>query len=431
MGRMPADPDGRRKRPDHESVAAANRGGAEGDELAVDVVREGARELQRIPLSTAEDALPRRTERRGRDVNDAQLRLALVTVGDPGQRTGGYRYHRIMAAAGPQHEADVRFASLPAAPLPVTTVASAGILRDAASRSDAVLLDSIAAAATAPWIARTGRPVIAVVHQPPGGMDSGVARRWLQTRLDRLAYRSAAGFILASETLRDALADCEVPSGILRVVPPGCDVPVASGGRPDLRRGRATSLLCVANWLPRKGILELLEAVARLPSNAATLWLAGATDVDRRYASRIRSRLASDDLADRVIVRGPLPVEEVGALYAAADVFVLASFVDPYGTAWAEAMAFGLPVVGWRAGNLPHLAAHGREGLLVEPGDVDGLAAALRTVAEDRALRERLAAGSRSRAASFPTWERAASLFFETVRDLLRQHVSEPRSRRR
>jgi glycosyltransferase involved in cell wall biosynthesis len=324
-----------------------------------------------------------------------------------------------MAAMASAHHADVEFSAIPAAPLPISSAAGAHVLRDAAARSDAVLLDSIAAASTAPWIGRIPRPVIAVVHQPPGGMDTSRGRRWLQARLDRLAYRSTVGFIAASETLREALLTSGVPSRIVRVVPPGCDVPAGSGAGLDLRRGRTASLLCVANWLPRKGIMELLEAVARLPANAATLWLAGATDADRGYSRRVRRRLASADLVQRVVVRGTLPVEDVGALYAAADAFVLPSFVDPYGTAWAEAMAFGLPVVGWRAGYLPYLVADGREGLLIEPGDVAGLASALRAIVEDRRLRERLAAASRRRAASLPTWERAASLFFEAVRDLL------------
>ena len=55
-------------------------------------------------------------------------------------------------------------------------------------------------------------------------------------------------------------------------------------------------------------------------------------------------------------------------------------------------MAAGLPVVGWRAANLPHLAEDGREGLLATPGDVAGLSHALRRLAEDEDLRRRLAA---------------------------------------
>ena len=107
----------------------------------------------------------------------------------------------------------------------------------------------------------------------------------------------------------------------------------------------------------------------------------------------------------------------MAALYRDADVFVLPSLREPYGTVYGEAMAAGLPVVGWRAGNLPHLAGHGREGLLVEPGDVAGLASALRTLAEHRNLRARLGAAARRRAATFPTWEQTAEQFFATVRE--------------
>jgi glycosyltransferase involved in cell wall biosynthesis len=80
-------------------------------------------------------------------------------------------------------------------------------------------------------------------------------------------------------------------------------------------------------------------------------------------------------------------------------------------------MAAGLPVVGWRAGNLPYLADHGREGLLVEPGDVAGLTSALHSLAEDGELRRRLGAAARRRAATFPTWEQTAELFFTAIRE--------------
>jgi glycosyltransferase involved in cell wall biosynthesis len=73
----------------------------------------------------------------------------------------------------------------------------------------------------------------------------------------------------------------------------------------------------------------------------------------------VRARLSAADLAGRVVVHGPLPVAQVAAYYAAADAFVLASSREPYGTVYGEAMAAGLPVVGYAAGNLPHLARDG------------------------------------------------------------------------
>ena len=353
----------------------------------------------------------------------AVLRLALVTLGDPNRRTGGYRYHRVMAAAAENHRAEVRVERVPALPWPVPMVPAARTIRAAAEGADAILLDSIAAAYAAPWIGLLRTPVVAVVHQPPGGLHGGRTRRVAQRRLDGMVYRSAVGAIAAAESLVHDLRGVGVPVDRIVVVPPGCDLPVADGPPLDLRRGRPVSVLCVANWTPLKGILELVDAFARLPERAATLWLVGATDADRRYAGRVRQRIAAPDLFGRVVVRGSVPVEEVGRLYRSADVFALCSFFDAYGTAWAEALAAGLPIVGWRAGNLPRLAEHGREALMPDPGDLDGLSSALRAITTDGVLRERLAAGARHRGRMLPTWRGSADRFFAAVRGLLQERT--------
>src|SRR2546430_11313029 len=171
--------------------------------------------------------------------------------------------------------------------------------------------------------------------------------------------------------------------------------------------------------MARKGTLELLEAFAQLPPDAATLHVVGRHDVEPRYAARVRARWAQPALARRVVVHGTCSREDVAALYGAADAFVLPSYVEPYGTVYGEAMAAGLPVVGWRAGNLVNLAEDGREGALVRPGDVDGLATAMRRLALDDVYRLRLASSARQRARSLPTWQDTARLFFSNLREVL------------
>jgi glycosyltransferase involved in cell wall biosynthesis len=94
----------------------------------------------------------------------------------------------------------------------------------------------------------------------------------------------------------------------------------------------------------------------------------------------------------------------------------LPSLKEPFGTVYGEAMAFGVPVVGWRAGNLPYLAEHEREGLLVEPGDIAGLSQALARLASDPELRQRLGQAARARALQRPTWNEVAGLFFDHLR---------------
>jgi glycosyltransferase involved in cell wall biosynthesis len=103
-------------------------------------------------------------------------------------------------------------------------------------------------------------------------------------------------------------------------------------------------------------------------------------------------------------------------MYRSADVFALCSFVDAYGTAWAEAISAGLPVVGWRTANLPRLADHGREALMAGPGDHRELASALQAITSDAGLRERLSAGARRRAGTLPTWRQSEEGFFGAVR---------------
>ncbi len=346
----------------------------------------------------------------------------MLTLGDPGQLTGGYLYHVRMAEAAPEHGARLEFVSFPERPFPLAALDAPAVLQRARRLGpDVLVVDSIVAAYLGPWLTvrRSAIPLVGMLHQPPGGIDHGPARAAVQARLDRLAYRRAGLLLVASDSLADQLAAGGVPRDRLLVVPPGRDVAAAPGRVPgDLRRGSRAAFLCVANWVERKGLHSLLDAFARLPAEAATLHLAGDDRVDPRYAARLRARLARPDLAGRVVVHGPLSREDVAALYAAADAFVLPSVKEPYGTVYGEAMAAGLPVVGWRAGNLPYLAEHEREGLLVAPGNLDGLARALERLADDPALRHRLGEAARERALTWPTWRESAARFFGALRDV-------------
>ena len=356
------------------------------------------------------------------------LRAVLVTLGDPGKLTGGYLYHHRMAGLAPLSNARLIFASFPERPFPLPALAAPAVLKRAYRlRPHVLVVDSIAASFLGPWfgLVRPRLPVVAMLHQPSGGIDYGPARTAVQARLDLLAYRRASLLLVASELLYDRLVAQGIPPRRMRVVPPGRDVAaVASGSaardpqaKVKLRRGRAAAVLSVGNWVERKGIHSLLEAFSMLPPDLATLHLAGDDRADPRYAARLRERLRKPDLQGRVVVHGPLSIDEVGSLYSAADLFVLPSLKEPYGTVYGEAMAYSLPVVGWRAGNLPYLAEHEKEGLLAEPGDLAGLARAIYRLSTDEALRARLGEAAKQRALQRPTWKESAALFYSALRD--------------
>jgi glycosyltransferase involved in cell wall biosynthesis len=253
--------------------------------------------------------------------------------------------------------------------------------------------------------------------------------RWVRAPFDRWAYRRAQLLMVASDWLAAQLADAGIPRSRLLVVPPGKDPEAGHAGQlgdhvqattAELRHGRRAAALCVANWLPRKGILELLEAVALLPDVLVTLHLVGEVTTHGPYAGRVRRRVAQSDLAGRVMVHRVVSAAAVARMYRCVDVFVLPSFEEPYGTVWGEAMAAGLPVVGWHAGNLPFLADHEREGLLAPTGDVAALSRAIERLALEPERRIAMGDAARARAASRATWDDTADMFFTAVARVLR-----------
>ena len=102
-----------------------------------------------------------------------------------------------------------------------------------------------------------------------------------------------------------------------------------------------------------------------------------------------------------------MDADRLAVLYDNADLFVLPTLHETYGMAVAEALAHGLPVVSTRTGAIPDLVG-GDAGIVVEPGDEQAFAGALRSVMSDPGLRQRLADGARRVRARLPAWADAA-----------------------
>jgi glycosyltransferase involved in cell wall biosynthesis len=349
------------------------------------------------------------------------MNVSLITVGDPDNVTGGYLYHRRMAEAAPHHGADLSFVSLSVTLPPLATLEGLRKVRQASS-ADVIVIDSLAARHTGLGLRQVPARValVAMVHQPPGGIGGSALNHRLRAWLDLIAYRQVQRVLVASETLKKAIEANLVSNCDVVVAPPGKNLlPPTPGVDDDLRESRAIAVLCVANWLPHKGVLDALEATARLSPNAVTLHLVGDEQNDGAYARKVRSRILKPDLRDRVVTHGLVPAGDLAALYRGSDVFLLPSHTESYGTVYAEAMSAGLPVVGYEAGNLPNLAEHGREGLIAPKGRVDILARFLQRLAEDREDRTIMGEAARRKAQSFPTWDQTATRFFDALRETL------------
>lgn len=113
-------------------------------------------------------------------------------------------------------------------------------------------------------------------------------------------------------------------------------------------------------------------------------------------------------LQDYVRLTGPLPMDEVRTLYAAADVFVLPSLAEGDPLVTLEAMASGKPVIGTRVGAIPHHIRDGWNGFIVEPGHERQLAERIKRLLDNADERRMMGANSRKYAEEELDWKRVA-----------------------
>ena len=152
-------------------------------------------------------------------------------------------------------------------------------------------------------------------------------------------------------------------------------------------------IACVANYRPRKGIEVLVDALGRLPPSMDVHLLLIGDGMDAPVLTRT---IASSRAASRIHVLGYR--KDAPALTAACDVFVLPSTKrEGLARSLIEAMAYGVAPVVTDCGGSPELVRHGVSGLVVPVSDPGALAAAIRMLHDDAALRARLGAGARER----------------------------------
>ncbi|MCX7707829.1 MAG: glycosyltransferase family 4 protein [Anaerolineae bacterium] len=185
----------------------------------------------------------------------------------------------------------------------------------------------------------------------------------------------------------------------------------------------APRLLCVARVIPRKDILTLLAAFARILAACpqVRLEIAGSTTADPDYAASCRKTAEDLGLIGKVHFLGDLSGRALLDAYARADVVLLTSRQETAPVAVAEAMAAGRPVVATSVGGVPFMVADGVTGKLAAPGDASGLAQATLSLLGDPDLR--VACGRAARAAAEERF-RLRRVIARTV-DLYRRLLSE------
>jgi glycosyltransferase involved in cell wall biosynthesis/GT2 family glycosyltransferase len=148
--------------------------------------------------------------------------------------------------------------------------------------------------------------------------------------------------------------------------------------------GGPLRLLYVGRLERRKGVLELVEALTRLPTADVRLTLAGGDTAGGPLGRSMRETLevmAGGD--ERIEFLDARPRAELQALMAASDVVVLPSRFEWWANVAAEAMHAGVPILATPVGGFAEQVAHGETGWLTDGTDVREITAAIAHLAED------------------------------------------------
>ncbi|MGY1744973.1 glycosyltransferase family 4 protein [Blastococcus sp. SYSU D00695] len=267
-------------------------------------------------------------------------------------------------------------------------------------------------------LVRAGIPTVATVHHPvaidrelelaaaPSRSRKLTLRRWYAfTRMQaRVAPRLDAITTVSENSRADIGTHLGVPPEGISVIPVGIDPDVFTpppAGRP---RDPESVVVVTSADVPLKGLVHLLEAVAKLRTERPVHLTVVGSARPGGPAQTALDRLA---LHDAVTFTGSLPEADLVGLLQRAAVVAIPSLYEGFSLPAIEAMACGTPLVTTDAGALPEVVGT-QAGIRVRAGDVGELTEALRLVLDSPGLQEQLGRAGRRRVLASYTWRSAA-----------------------
>jgi glycosyltransferase involved in cell wall biosynthesis len=267
---------------------------------------------------------------------------------------------------------------------------------------------------------RTRYPVVLTVH---GILSEEVkleprlrvrARATVQAWLsDKICIRGARHTILISEYVAGHYGDAL--GGEKYLVPNPVDDQFFRIGRKDA----GITILYAGRVRKLKGVTDLLQAVARMPSRDRVRVVLAGSLAESGYVGEVRVACARLGIERNVELPGLLDTEQLVRELAECACLALPSYQENAPMVVQEAMAAGVPVVATRIGGIPFQVAEGTTGFLYSPGDIGALAVHLEQLIASAALREQFGNAARSIATSRYQASSVAEKTVEVYRQVL------------
>jgi glycosyltransferase involved in cell wall biosynthesis len=282
-------------------------------------------------------------------------------------------------------------------------------------------------------IQAAGLPVLGTIHHPitvDRRIDManatsrfrrfGAGRFYAFTKMQsRVAQQLPLIMTVSENSVGDIVEGHGVDPHHLRVVHVGVD-PALFRPLPHIRRVPGRLMTTSSSDVPMKGLVYLLEAVAklRIERPEVELTVIGTPNADGPVMQTIRTL----GLESAVHFVSGVPDERIVELYAEAELAVVPSLYEGFSLPAVEAMAAGVPLVATTGGAIPEVVGDdGTTAALVPPADVHALVHTIGELLDDPVRRDTIGEAGRQRAVERYAWERTAQRTVDLYRELLEQ----------
>lgn len=216
-------------------------------------------------------------------------------------------------------------------------------------------------------------------------IDNPLKKKWLS----QFAYQKADALVGLSSEIIHQLEKRHPNANLVKIPSSPVTYPVSPAKVEQIKAQFSNKFLVIhaANMYAHKGFNVTIEAAQLLADTSPNIQFCLLGDGKEREALERQAKgLSNIHFAGKQT--------NMGDWFAAADLLVHPSYTEGLGSVILEAMAAGLPVIGARAGGIPDIIKNYISGRLIEVGNPDQLASAIKDIANDSTLRERFIAGS-------------------------------------
>ncbi len=228
------------------------------------------------------------------------------------------------------------------------------------------------------------RKVIFHIHGADFDAFLDEAKGWRRNIIIRLLNK-VDSLVVLSGNWKEYFSRFVPPEKICVIVNPSATVK----SRVMKRNHSKVKVLFIGRIGERKGAYDLIEAVQKIRHLNFEVKMAGDGEGDQ-----VRSLVKARNLPDKVSVEDWVPHDAIGALYDASDILVLPSYAEGLPMSVLEAIGKGIPVIATNVGGIPEAVIDGRNGFIIVPGDIEGLAEKMKMLICNAPLREEMGENS-------------------------------------